>query len=117
MSERQQKSDETAQDDFDSAASDCEATDDDVTPEPPAARRAFFPSSIGLSLLVSRATRRLRVEASWGDYRAEPLEGLFVRRTDFDSPADPGRTSVGLAVLERIHAGSIEPDRLFFERR
>src|SRR5437763_2291878 len=48
-----QKSDATAQDDLDFAASDGEATDDDVTPEPPAARRAFFPSSIGLSLLVS----------------------------------------------------------------
>ncbi|MBX6311926.1 MAG: helicase [Isosphaeraceae bacterium] len=71
-----QKSDETAQDDFDTEAGDGEATDDDVTPEPPAARRAFFPSSIGLSLLVSKATRRLTVEASWGDYRrAELLEG------------------------------------------
>jgi hypothetical protein len=69
-----QKTDETAQDDFDSTAGDGEGTDDDVTPEPPAARRAFFPSSIGLSLLVSEATRRLDVEASWGDYRVEPLE-------------------------------------------
>ncbi|MBV8236680.1 MAG: helicase, partial [Acidimicrobiia bacterium] len=33
-----------------------------------------FPSSIGLSLLVSKATRQLRVEVNWGDYRAEPLE-------------------------------------------
>ncbi len=33
-----QKSDETAQDEFDSTAGDGEATDDDVAPEPPAAR-------------------------------------------------------------------------------
>src|SRR5262249_44811583 len=69
-----QKSDETAQDDFDSAAGDGEATDDDTTPEPPAARRAFFPSSIGLSLLVPNETRQLRVTVDWGDYRAEPLD-------------------------------------------
>jgi hypothetical protein len=68
-----QKSDETAQDEFDFAASNGVAADDDVTPEPPAARRAFFPSSIGLSLLVPEATRQLKVEASWGDYRGEPL--------------------------------------------
>ncbi len=69
-----QKCDETAQDELDFGASDGEATDDDATPEPSAARRAFFPSSIGLSLLVSKATRQLRVEVNWGDYRAEPLE-------------------------------------------
>ena len=69
-----QKSDETANDDFESPAAGGDATDDDTTPEPPAARRAFFPSSIGLSLLVSKQTRQLRVEVNWGDYRAEPLD-------------------------------------------
>ena len=69
-----QKSDETANDDFDSPAAGGDATDDDTTPEPPAARRAFFPSSIGLSLLVSKQTRQLRLEVNWGDYRAEPLD-------------------------------------------
>src|SRR5271166_4100514 len=53
-----QKSDETADDD----------------PDSPAARRAFFPSSIGLSLLVSKQTRQLRVEVNWGDYRADPVD-------------------------------------------
>jgi Helicase conserved C-terminal domain len=68
-----QKSDETADDDIDAPAGGGDAADDDATPEPAAARRAFFPSSIGLSLLVSRETRQLRVEVNWGDYRAEPL--------------------------------------------
>ena len=39
-----QKSDETANDDFDSPSAGSGATDDDATPKPPAARRAFFPS-------------------------------------------------------------------------
>ncbi len=68
-----QKNDETANDDFESPAAGGDATDDDTTPELPAARRAFFPSSIVLSLLVSKQTRQLRLEVDWGDYRAEPL--------------------------------------------
>src|SRR5271157_2416443 len=68
-----QKSDETAADEIDSGGGAGDSGDDDATPEPAAARRAFFPSSIGLSLLVSRATRRVKLEVSWGDYRAEPL--------------------------------------------
>ncbi len=69
-----QKSDETADDDLDSPAGGGDGTDDDATPEPPAARRAFFPSSIGLSLLVAKQTRQLQVEVNWGDYHAEPLD-------------------------------------------
>src|SRR4051794_34187298 len=57
-----QRSDETGQDDFDAEAGDGNGTgDDDATPEPRAARRAYFPSSIGLSLLVPKETRRLHV--------------------------------------------------------
>ena len=42
------------------------------TPEPPAARRGHFPSSIGLSVLVSGSAQELRVTARWGDYT--PIE-------------------------------------------
>ena len=42
-----QKSDDTAQDEFDFEGGDSDAGDDDTIPETPAARRAFFPSSIG----------------------------------------------------------------------
>jgi hypothetical protein len=71
----EQKTDETAQDEFDFEAGTDGAGDDDTLPETPVARRAFFPSSIGLSLLVSKETSRLEVVINWGDYRAEPLEG------------------------------------------
>ena len=46
--------------------------EDDSTPEPPAARRGHFPSSIGLSVLVSGEAQDLRVTARWGDYT--PIE-------------------------------------------
>jgi hypothetical protein len=50
------------------------------------------------------------------DGRVEPLEGLFIRRTEFDSPTDPGKTRFGLGVLQRVEAGDVCLDRLFFER-
>ena len=39
-----------------------------------AARKAFFPSSIGLSFLVARACRELVVTARWGDYAQVDIE-------------------------------------------
>jgi hypothetical protein len=66
-----QKSDDTSQDEFDFEGGDSDAADDDTIPETPAARRAFFPSSIGLSLLVAETTRQLKVIVQWGDYRPE----------------------------------------------
>ena len=38
-----------------------------------AAKRGFFPSSIGLSFLVPEAARELEVTVSWGDYAAEDI--------------------------------------------
>ncbi|HEY1067972.1 MAG TPA: hypothetical protein VGE52_17745, partial [Pirellulales bacterium] len=44
-------------------------TDDEATPEPAAARKAPFPSSMGLSVLLPKETTQLRVVVRWGDYR------------------------------------------------
>ena len=65
-----QKSDDTAQDEFDFEGGDSDAGDDDTIPETPASRRAFFPSSIGLSLLVTETT-----EATQGDRPVGRLPG------------------------------------------
>src|SRR5262245_24555257 len=46
-------------------------TDDTENRDPPMARQAFFPSSMGLSFLVDGSTRKLHVTARWGDYRPE----------------------------------------------
>jgi hypothetical protein len=63
-----QKADETAAEGVDEL-SDAGGTDDAVAPEPAAARRALFPSSMGLSLLVPKEAKELRVTVRWGDYR------------------------------------------------
>jgi len=45
--------------------------DDAAPPEVAPARKAFFPSSMGLSVLVPAATRALSVRATWGEYVRE----------------------------------------------
>jgi hypothetical protein len=45
-----------------------ETADEDVTPEPAAARQRYFPSSIGVSVLVPGDQARLTVNVYWGDY-------------------------------------------------
>jgi hypothetical protein len=64
----EQRSEEGSDDDL-NVMSEAGGTDDATTPEPAAARRAYMPSSIGLSVLVSAATRQLQVTVRWGDYR------------------------------------------------
>jgi hypothetical protein len=41
--------------------------DDDAAPEQVSARKAFFPSSMGLSVLVAQDTAQLRVRIAWAD--------------------------------------------------
>ncbi|MBU6346709.1 MAG: DISARM system helicase DrmA [Cyanobacteria bacterium REEB494] len=42
--------------------------DDENTPEAASARRAFFPSSMGLSFLVPPETKSLNIYVNWGNY-------------------------------------------------
>ena len=69
------KTDETAADDLDEAG-ETGGVDDDDPPEKPAARARYFPSSIGISVLVPASAKTLTVHALWGDYRlrTEPPE-------------------------------------------
>jgi hypothetical protein len=63
-----QKADESAAEGVDEL-NEAGGGDDATTPEPAAARRAVFPSSMGLSLLVPKDAKELRVTVRWGDYR------------------------------------------------
>lgn len=63
-----QRAEETSTDEMDEV-SDARGLDDATPPEPAAARLAYMPSSIGLSVLVAPAARHLRVTVRWGDYR------------------------------------------------
>jgi hypothetical protein len=63
----QQRKDETGDDDLDQAGEPA-GIDDDATPERPAARQRYLPSSIGISLIVPAAAQHIQAKVSWGDY-------------------------------------------------
>jgi hypothetical protein len=71
--------------------------DDDLTPEPAAAaKQRFFPSSIGVSILLPAETKMLNVRVRWGDYRRDGDERSETwRRTPCDEV-------VSLAVPEQL---------------
>jgi hypothetical protein len=91
-----QKADESAVEGVDEL-SDAGAGDDAATPEPAAARRALFPSSMGLSLLVPKEARELRVTARWGDYRP-----LYEPGQEKKDGAGDGRVVRGWQRAERV---------------
>jgi hypothetical protein len=85
-----QKADESAVEGVDEL-SDAGGTDDATTPEPAASRRALFPSSMGLSLLVPKEAKELHVTVRWGHYRAPAGEAAAQQAHLFDPAAVQGR--------------------------
>jgi len=71
--------------------------DDDLTPEPAAAaKQRFFPSSIGLSILLPAEMQMLKVRVRWGDYRRDGDDRSEIwRRT-------PREEEASLPVPERL---------------
>ncbi|WP_088892363.1 DISARM system helicase DrmA [Leptolyngbya ohadii] len=69
------RSDDTGNDELDTV-SRVSAGDDDTTPDRASARKSFFPSSMGLSLLVADHTSSLHVTVTWGDYKPFSSEKL-----------------------------------------
>ncbi len=62
-----QRQDETSNEQLDLGVAG--GGDDEANPDPVSARKAFLPSSLGVSLLVAPVTKELRVLVTWGDYR------------------------------------------------
>ena len=51
-----------------------DSSEDSQAPEAAAARKALFPSSMGLSFLISQQTKELQATIHWGDYLPIELE-------------------------------------------
>lgn len=70
-----QRSDPTSNDELDQAAEPA-GVDDDDTPEKPAARRSYLPSSMGISVLVPAGVHEFEAVVRYGEYlRVEQVEG------------------------------------------
>ena len=65
----EQRADADADDDFDPEVAGETGLGDDSTEDRRAAKRGFFPSSMGLSFLVAEGVDELDVTVRWGDYR------------------------------------------------
>lgn len=65
--EDQRTGDADAEGDLDSG-DDAGGTDDQVTPDKASARKAWRPSSLGLSFLLEPTVQAVEVEVTWGDY-------------------------------------------------
>ena len=63
----EQRSEDIGNDDIDEI-SQVNAGDDEKQPESASARRAFFPSSMGLSILVPATVKEISVTVHWGNY-------------------------------------------------
>ncbi|MFQ4137392.1 DISARM system helicase DrmA [Nodosilinea sp. PGN35] len=62
------RSDDDADDDLPEEVTTSDSSEDSKTPDKPAARKALFPSSMGLSCLLSGKTTTLEAQVTWGDY-------------------------------------------------
>ena len=88
--------DETADEQLELAAVN-ESGDDDAPAEQVSKRKAFFPSSIGISALVRSTTDRVTVTAEWGDYKANEIEDVQgKRRTEWNRAQRTAKISVPL---------------------
>ena len=56
--------------------------DDATEPEPASARRAYLPSSMGMSLMASGAKQIWKVTARWGDYKKDGEHWIRTPRTE-----------------------------------
>ena len=73
--DQSQKVDEDSTDTVD-AASDAGGADDAATPEAASARQSYMPSSTGLSILIGKTTKTLKIKVRWGDYKLrKPTDG------------------------------------------
>ena len=69
----EQRHDETSNEELFTAGEESGADDTDA-PDRASARKAFLPSSIGLSVLTPRGLEHLEAEVTWGDYTLPPPE-------------------------------------------
>ena len=70
-----QRDDDDDDDDFGGEVSEEAGLPEESSEERKAAKKGYFPSSMGLSFLASKEAEKLHVTVRWGDYAAASIEG------------------------------------------
>ena len=70
-----QKDDDDDDDDFGGEVSEEPGLPEESSEERQAAKKGYFPSSMGLSFLASKKAKKLHVTVRWGDYESASIEG------------------------------------------
>lgn len=107
------RSGDNANDEIGSEVPSGRSSDDETTPDTASARKVLFPSSIGLSFLVSDKTTSLDVEIYWGDYLPVQPDGQVKNKDKSDRvPRTEGERWQRQRQLQRVSislANSIKP--------
>jgi len=92
------------------ASGKVEGTGYDLVSDDAAVSKSFTLRNGRLSGALLTATK------VYGDGSSEPLEGVFINKTVFESPTDKGTTAFGLGVVGRqFQMDGMTIDRLFYE--
>jgi hypothetical protein len=76
----------------------------------PAVSRSFTLRNGRISGALITATK------VYGSGSTEPLEGVFINKTVFESPTDPGVTAFGLGVVgKQLRVDGVNVDKLFYQ--
>ena len=70
-----QKDDDDDDDDFGGEVAEEAGLPEESSEERKAAKKGYFPSSMGLSFLASKKAKKLHVTVRWGDYASGSIEG------------------------------------------
>ncbi len=81
--------------------------DDENEPEPASASKGIFPSSMGLSILVSAETTTLEAIVRWGDYRKLPAEESQDGRRSRRWQREPRQAQLSLALPRAMGSRSV----------
>jgi hypothetical protein len=99
------RSDDDA-DDIPEEVTQSDSSEDSSNPEKPAARKVLFPSSMGLSFLVSGKTETVEATVTWGDYL--PMEANLEEGFE-DEPQERGKRKKKPDLWQRVPQQAVIP--------
>ncbi|AFY62377.1 DISARM system helicase DrmA [Synechococcus sp. PCC 6312] len=103
------RSDDDADDNIPEEVTQSDSSEDSSNPEKPAARKALFPSSMGLSVLVSSKTETVEANVTWGDYL--PMSTNLEEHFEED-PQERGKSKKKPDRWQRVPQKAVVPVRI-----